>query len=160
MIDSRSLFDRVITYKGIIHERAEDAPFMGALIISNTCSNNCQGCFNQHLKEAVSYYSSAREIIDIVAHNLYNDGIILGGLEWSEQPEDAIALIQCAKAEGLQVMLYTGLDKPALLSRIPEEHLKGCYVKFGKYEDHLQIYPNVCYGVRLASSNQYIEYFE
>ena len=40
----------IIKTKGIVHERVEDAPFMGALISAVDCNLNCKGCFNQHLK--------------------------------------------------------------------------------------------------------------
>lgn len=133
---------------------------MGALIIANSCNNNCQDCFNQHLKTAITYNETASEILDKVAINLFNDGIILGGLEWSEQPEDTIELIQRAKEEGLQVMLYTGLDKDDLFKRVPREFLVGCYVKFGKYDNNKLMDNYLSKSVRLASTNQYIEYIK
>ena len=57
------MLNKLVSYKGIIHERAEDAPFMGALIIATSCSNGCRGCFNQHLKNAETYMRYADEVI-------------------------------------------------------------------------------------------------
>ena len=129
---------------------------MGALIIAANCGNNCKDCFNQHLKNAPTYWHFAEDIIAEVLQNPFNNGIILGGLEWSEQPEEAIELIRCATASGLEVILYTGLPEHILFSRIPKEHLVGCLVKFGKYDPAYLSATYTSYGVHLASTNQYI----
>ena len=156
MIEDKSMLNKLVSYKGIIHERVEDAPFMGALIIATSCSNGCRGCFNQHLKDAETYLRYADEVIKEVKQNPFNDGIILGGLEWSEQPNDAIALISCAAAAGLEVMIYTGLTEKEFYRRIPKEYLKGCYIKFGKYDEKCLSDSYTSFGVKLASTNQYI----
>ena len=153
------MLNRLIRYRGIIHERTEDAPFMGALIIAEKCSNNCQGCFNQHLKNGKVFTKPVYDIIQEVSRDVFNEGIILGGLEWSEAPEDTMSLIEWAKMANLQVILYTGLTEGALFKRIPEEALRGCYVKFGMYDKTLRSRVHVSYGVQLASTNQYIKYF-
>lgn len=154
------MLNKLVAYKGIIHERAEDAPFMGALIVSTSCHNGCQACFNQHLKDAKTYLKYADEIIEEVKQNKFNDGIILGGLEWSEQPDDAISLISCAHDKDLKVMLYSGLDEDALYNRIPVEYLHGCYIKVGRYDVTKLSDTYVSNGVRLASTNQYVKYVE
>jgi len=150
-------FSGQIHYRGIIHERTEDAPFMGALIIAATCDNGCKDCFNQHLKESRVYIRTAEEIIAEVMQNPFNDGIILGGLEWSQQPREAIELIRCATASGLQVILYTGLAEKELYNRIPKEHLVGTLVKFGRYDPTCLSATYKSFGVCLASTNQYIK---
>lgn len=151
---------KLISYKGIIHECLEDAPFVGALVIAVGCSNNCRGCHNQHLKVLETLNTSAEELILNVLKNPFNDGIILGGLEWSEDPEATIALIQEARRKGLKVMLYTGLAECNLYTRIGREYLDGCYVKFGGYQPSSAVKNYKCFGITLASSNQYIKYFE
>ena len=148
---------KLIHYKGIIHERAEDAPFMGALIIATSCSNGCKDCFNQYLKTVKTYTNTAEGIIAEVKQNAFNDGIILGGLEWSEQPEEAIELIRCATANGLAVMLYTGLTEEELYRRLPREDLVGCLVKFGAYDNTCLSDSYSSLGVKLASTNQYVK---
>ena len=64
--------------KGFEHERNQDAPFIGCLIIAYNCFNNCKHCFNQHLKNKPSIEMSAEEIINEVKKNPFNKGIILG----------------------------------------------------------------------------------
>lgn len=160
MTESKFMLNKLVSYKGIIHERTEDAPFMGALIIATSCNNRCQDCFNQHLKDAKTHLRYADEVIREVKQDLFNDGIILGGLEWSEQPDDAISLISCATAQGLQVMLYSGLDEDALYRRIPKEYLHGCYIKVGKYDNSKSSETYSSNGVRLASTNQYVKFVD
>ena len=154
------MLNKLVRYKGIIHERTEDAPFMGALIIGVSCRNNCRNCFNQHLKDKPTYVKFADEIIKEVKQNPFNDGIILAGLEWSEQPDDAITLIDCALRENLQVILYTGLTEQELFSRIPKEYLVGIYVKFGAYDEKKLSNTYYSEGVKLASTNQYIKFMQ
>lgn len=149
--------DKLIKYRGIIHERCEDAPFMGALIIAENCSNNCQGCFNQHLKNSEVFEHTAEQIIEIVKDNLFNDGIILAGLEWSEQPEDVIELVKCAKKNHLEVMIYTGLSERGFTDRLWDSTLSGCYVKFGMYDPSCLSDDYYSLGVKLASTNQYVK---
>lgn len=160
MIESKSMLNKLVSYKGIIHERAEDAPFMGALIIATSCSNRCRGCFNQHLKDAETYLRYADEIIKEVKQNPFNDGIILGGLEWSEQPDDMIALVSCAAAAGLKVMVYTGLTEEEFYRRVPSHYLHNCYIKFGKYDEKCLSDNHTSFGVKLASTNQYIVHLD
>lgn len=151
------MLNKLVSYKGIIHERSIFCPFMGALIIGVSCRNNCRNCFNQHLKDAETYLKFADEIIEEVKQNHFNDGIILAGLEWSEQPDDTIALIRCAAEANLKVMLYTGLTELELYRRIPQKFLVGCYVKFGAYEEDKTADNYKSLGVKLASTNQYIK---
>jgi pyruvate-formate lyase-activating enzyme len=160
MIESKFMLNKLISYKGIIHERAEDAPFMGALIIATSCSNGCRGCFNQHLKDAETYLRYADEVIKEVKQNPFNDGIILGGLEWSEQPDDMIALVSCAAAAQLKVMVYTGLTEEEFYRRIPSHYLHNCYIKFGKYDEKRLSDSYTSFGVKLASTNQYIVHLD
>lgn len=147
-----------ILYRGTIHERTEDAPFMGALIIAADCNNNCQGCFNQHLKDELLCRTTAECIIRDVKQNPFNEGIILGGLEWSEQAEDMIQLIRVAKDADLKVMIYTGLTEEDFVKKFCM-HLNGCYVKFGKYDITCLSDNYYSCGVKLASTNQYVKYF-
>lgn len=157
MTEISSSLSKLVHYRGIIHERTEDAPFMGALIIAVTCDNGCKDCFNQHLKETRVYIRTAEEIIAEVRQNPFNDGIILGGLEWSRQPHEAVALIRCATSYGLQVILYTGLTEEELYDRIPKEYLVGTLVKFGRYDPTCISATYKSCGVHLASTNQYIK---
>lgn len=112
------------------------------------------------MKDKQTYVKFADEIIAEVKQNQFNDGIILAGLEWSEQPDDTIALISCAKHENLQVVLYTGLTEQELFRRIPKEFLVGIYIKFGAYDEKKLSNTFYSEGVKLASTNQYIKFMQ
>ena len=136
--------------KYIEHERTQDAPFIGALIVASDCNRDCKGCFNQHLKQLPNIDVTVNEIISEVKHNPFNEGVILGGLEWMEQISDMMDLISAAKINNLEVMLQTGHD---VYPNIPQ-----MYVKYGRYRDEFKTHDNIQYGVKLASSNQNIIY--
>ncbi len=100
-------------YKGIVHNIFNDAPFIGALIIANDCRMPCPDCLNEHLKAAeYTVENSAEEIISMVKSNGLNEGVILSGLEWTEQPKDLVVLSQEALKRDLEVIVYTHHEKP------------------------------------------------
>lgn len=103
-----------IRIKGIVHERVEDAPFIGALISAIDCNLNCKGCFNQHIKELETIEMDSEEILNKVLENPFNEGIILAGLEWSLQEEELRELVSLARKKGLKVMIYSGLSEEEL----------------------------------------------
>ncbi len=149
-----------IKFKGIVHERYEDAPFLGALLIANSCDFGCEDCFNKHLDDNHTIISNPIEIIDEVKKNVFNDGIILAGLEWGKQPEELKAIIKEAKRRDLKVIVYTGFTEEAFLMKVTEECLKGCYVKYGKFDNTKLVDNYKMFGVKLSSSNQYIKWYE
>lgn len=151
----------MIRYKGIVHERVEDAPFVGALVAACGCSLNCKNCFNAHLKCAPIQGNTPEGILDAVTANPFNEGVIFSGLEWSEQPEELVALVSEAFKRKLPVMVYTGLSLKAFFARVPDlMTLKGgLYIKYGSYRPELAISTHMDQGVTLASDNQKIAYF-
>ena len=100
----------LIRYKRIEHENTSDAPFVSARISAIDCKFKCKGCFNQHLKKEPTLTATAEEIIAEIKSNPFNQGIILGGLEWSLQPLELVELVKVASQNGLQIMIYTGCD--------------------------------------------------
>lgn len=148
----------MIVYKGIEHERLGDAPFIGALIIAAQCSGNCPGCFNQHVKEDPNIFDTAEGIIRAVKANHFNEGIILGGLEWSEQPFDLLELIAVAKVNDLEVIVYTRRTELDFLLEFPDLQHARIWIKFGSYQVEQQSDTYFDHGVKLATTNQYIKY--
>ena len=146
---------QLIKYKGIVHERFEDAPFVGALIIANHCDGSCPNCFNRHLITAPYKANTASEILDLVQTNPMNEGIILSGLEWMYQPIDAYRLASAALLRGLKVILYTSIRETYFREAFPYIYNLPIYIKFGKYIDGHKSHRDRT-GVRLASPNQYI----
>lgn len=117
----------IINYKTIIHERKEDAPFVGALVSAIGCNFKCKGCFNRHLKAEPTLTATSEAIVAEILSNPFNKGIILAGLEWSEQPQEMLELASTASKAGLQVMIYTGCT----LSEFQTIVGKSCAEKVG-----------------------------
>lgn len=151
-----NLIPKPINYKLIEHERVGDAPFIGALISACDCTFNCSNCFNQHIKKLKTITKSGEEIIAEIQSNVFNQGIIFAGLEWSLQPDECILLATEAKRHELLTMLYTGnVWESLFVKRIIESHVFD-YVKCGQYDESLNTVNHVEYGVVLSSSNQHI----
>lgn len=146
-----------IAYKGIEDERLGDAPFIGALIIANQCYGNCSGCFNQHVKLEQTKYNTSEEILALVRQNPINEGIILGGLEWTDQPEDMLDLVAAAKRAHLEIMIYTRLIESEFFEKFPAvRQYRYIYYKFGPYLKEYIHNNYYSYGIKLATTNQYI----
>lgn len=147
----------LIRFKKIdTEERTQDAPFMGALISSIGCNIGCKGCFNQHLKDMPTQEKESQAIIGEIKLNPFIQGIILGGLEWSEQPEEMMELVMVALKNSLQVMIYSGLKYEIFISKFPQLEGLDIYIKCGEYNTQLNTNENIQYGIKLATSNQKI----
>lgn len=147
-----------VRIKGIEHERKMDAPFVGALITASDCVGGCVGCFNQHLRDLPSHEVEVLEIVSQVRSNSFNQGIILGGLEWTEQPADLRLMVDVALDAGLQVMVYTRLTEEEFKESFGDLRTKPIWVKFGEYDEELLTSTNIQQGTQLATSNQHIKY--
>ncbi len=143
----------IIRHKGLEHCIYGEAPFLGARLCAIGCSRDCPGCHNEHLKNDVEIVKEdVKELVEQVKGNLFNQGIILGGLEWTEQVEEMQALIIACQVAGLEVMVYTGMTE----EQFKELEVVGeFWVKYGSYQEGSQ--PHEMFGVKLASSNQIIK---
>ena len=126
----------------------QDAPFIGALIIAPYCFQGCEGCQNKHLIDNHEDYiqrDTAQDIINEVVDNELNEGIILGGLEWTYSYLGMKALVKRALRNNLKVFIYTYLDEERFTKKFGEllEDIKGnLYIKFGKYDKKQKIKNN------------------
>ncbi|GAB6106621.1 4Fe-4S cluster-binding domain-containing protein [Fusibacter bizertensis] len=150
----------LIKYKGIVHNVLNDAPFIGAIIIANSCHKGCADCINEHLKtDSYTVLQTAREIIKQVLDNGLNQGIILSGLEWTEQPKDLNAIVHEAIKHHLKVMVYTHHTEENFFEILPEFRKQNVYIKFGHYDQALSSPSHYSHTVKLATTNQYIKLF-
>ncbi len=151
-----NLIPNLINYKLIEHERVGDAPFVGALISACNCTFDCSNCFNQHIKKLKTITKSSKEIIAEVQSNVFNQGIIFAGLEWTLQLDECILLAAEAKKHELLTMIYTGnIWESSVVKKIIKSHVFD-YIKCGQYDEALKTANHVEYGIVLASSNQHI----
>lgn len=151
----------IIRHKGIYKDRFEDAPWVGTLVSAISCTNNCPGCINDSMKPIKYDTIDLEELIKSISDDIFSEGIILGGLEWSEQPEELCLLIDKSLKYNLKVILYTHYpDRESLIKRVPSLCCftnKGVLVKYGMYDSNKRVYDYFDHGVRLATSNQYID---
>ncbi|MEG1636132.1 MAG: 4Fe-4S cluster-binding domain-containing protein [Cellulosilyticaceae bacterium] len=150
----------MIAYKDIEHENLGDAPFIGARLLSAQCSRNCKNCFNQSLKDEPTKYATEIQIISMVLSDKLNEGIIFGGLEWTEQPWDLIVLVRLALLNKLQVMIYTGTTEKEFIKRVPQLKDLPIWCKFGHYDETQKVAEYISNGIKLASANQYIKFMK
>lgn len=175
-----------IRYKTIEHERTEDAPFVGALISAIDCKFKCKGCFNRDIKKLPTLTKNAEEIIAEIKSNVFNEGIIFGGLEFSEQPLELLELCKLAAQAKLKIMIYTGCALEQFHARLGKACAKSLnypipkdtdidllhswigsqmldyyipdtyYIKCGQYDKDKLVPDKIQFGVTLASENQVI----
>lgn len=152
---------KAIVFKGIRHNILNDAPFIGAVLIANSCRRACKGCINEALKsDAFQISMTPRAIMDEVMQNGLNEGVIFSGLEWSEQAEDLMALVHEALLRGLKVMVYTHLDEKTFFTKMPDLRHYPIYVKFGPYLPERSVDHYFSHGIKLATDNQYVKEFK
>lgn len=139
----------------IEHDVLSDAPFVGARITGISCNKHCPGCFNQHLLNMPFKEDSAQNIIKEILKNPFNEGVIFGGLEWTEQPKELEELIEESLKNNLKVIVYTNNTEEEYFEKIKKYPI---YVKFGEFKENSKSV--VYFGVTLASENQKIINFE
>lgn len=147
----------MIRHRGIEHNIFSDAPFVAARICAIQCTHDCPGCFHKHLQadDDDIIHQEAVDIIREVINNPFNEGIVLGGLEWTEQADEMFELISAAQAAGLEVMLYTHMSVRDYAARFGR--CSGIYIKHGEYVSGDQ--PHEEFGIRLAGDGQHIIYY-
>jgi hypothetical protein len=148
----------LIEILGIEHNVLNDAPFIGAVIIAKQCFHNCPNCLNEHLKKQKPIKRNAISIIGEVLDNQLNEGVILGGLEWTYDPDGLRDLVYTAIKQNLKVMIYTYMNEDQFKQQFNDIYQLPIWIKFGEYKEELKTYDNVQFGVRLASTNQYIKF--
>lgn len=148
----------MVMHKGLIHNIVNDAPFIGALLVAPSCSHDCPGCINNHLKNSEAQISDLVDILLDITNDPFDEGIILAGLEWTESPDDMQQLILSALTWGLKVMLYTHMTEDEFKEKFPIIYKLPIWVKFGEYDATKLVDDNIQYGVKLATSNQYIKF--
>jgi hypothetical protein len=148
----------LIEILGIEHNVLSDAPFIGATVIAKECKRNCINCINQHLKGLKTISRIYFDIIKEVKENKLNEGIIFGGLEWTYDPIGLRCLVHEALFNQLNVMIYTYMNEDEFKDKFFDLYQLPIWIKFGCYEKELKTNDNVQFGIKLASSNQYIKF--
>ena len=144
--------------KAIIHVDSEAAPFTGAVILTRDCICRCTGC-HTNISQAISGFEmSVEEILEEVASNGENQGLTIGGVDWSDDLEEYLDLIEAALEINLEVMLYTHMLERYFRVSFPELVDLPIWVKFGRHDMGEETTSNVQHGVALGSTNQYVKF--
>lgn len=147
----------MIRHKGIEHGVMTDAHFIGARICAIQCAKHCAGCFNQDLLGESYVTETIHTVFEEILDHELNEGIILGGLEWTEQPEELREIVRYACSLNMHVMVYTHLDLRAFLREFWEfREVDNVYVKCGEFRQDSSAYFDEKHDVMLASTNQII----
>lgn len=119
-----------IRYKTLEHGVEGEAPFIGARISAIGCKQKCKGCpIRKTLLKMPTFKKNVTEIISDIQSDPRNEGIILSHLEWSEQVDELLAIVETASSAGLQIMIHTGLDVIPFYERIGEHLYKSKVAK-------------------------------
>jgi hypothetical protein len=145
--------------KGVVFDNKDHPEGLATLIIANGCNKNCLNCCNEHLKSKESYNVEPKELLDFIAKSSFNNYIVLGGLEWTEQIEDLYLLLDLFDEQEINAILYTGLTEDEINSKFPKILNYNIWVKFGSYQKELSEHSHLSQGIPLATTNQYIKRF-
>lgn len=149
-----------IKYKGIRHNILNDAPFMGSIIIAPYCYRGCEGCHNEHLKDNDNIIKEdlVKDIIGKVEENIFDEGVILSGLEWTYSQKSMKKLIYESLNRGLKVMLYTYMEEEKFKEEYPDIYNQPIWVKFGKFDKDKKDKNYHSNGIKLYTKNQYVKF--
>jgi len=125
------------------------------------CKPRCVGCFNNELwdwnQKGITYKQVIKKCIELNKqfHRLIDKIILVGGdpVDGYKRYPIYLTFIKELKQLNKPIYLFTHYE----LNEIPEELLKEVdYVKTGKYIPELTVNDNICYNIKLATSNQKI----
>jgi pyruvate-formate lyase-activating enzyme len=144
--------------KGVIFDSKDHPEGLATLIIANSCNIGCENCCNEHLKDKESYDVNPKELLEFIHKSSFNNYVVLGGLEWTEQIDDLCLLLDLFDKENINCILYTGLSEDEVTKKYPKILNYNLLVKFGSYQKDLDE-RHCSFDIPLASSNQYIKRF-
>ena len=131
-------------------------------IFNYGCDGSCPGCFNGGLKDwnlkGMSYQQVLDKVQDLVKRytSLIDKIILVGGdpLDaYNKYPNQYIELLKGLQPLNLPIFLFTRHS----LECVQQEVIQYVqYVKTGPYLEELTCDNNICYGIKLATSNQTI----
>ncbi|KNY29976.1 anaerobic ribonucleoside-triphosphate reductase activating protein [Pseudobacteroides cellulosolvens] len=134
---------KFIRIAGVVKESIVDGPGLRYVVFAQGCKHNCKGCHNPHTHSFEG--GSIVEVDSIISEMKANpllDGITLSGGEPFEQAECFGQLAKKAKANGYDVMTYTGYSYEDILKckneRVGWDELfeNSDVIVDGKYEEN------------------------
>lgn len=128
----------------------------GFEIYISGCKGHCKNCHNPEFKdfnagEDIDVKYLFDRILDLKEAGLIDKIWILGGEPLDNNQDDVIEFLRFLKEFKLPIWLFTRYEYDEIKPEIKE---LVAYLKCGMYIPYLP--PSEYYGVKLASSNQYI----
>jgi len=106
-----------IRIAGYVNDSVVDGPGIRFTIFTQGCPYACPGCHNMHTWDNDGGTEvSVQSLIDIWRKNPLLDGITLSGGEPLVQKEKLLPLINAARGDGLNIVMYTGSTYEKLVS--------------------------------------------
>ncbi len=106
-----------IRIAGYVNDSVVDGPGIRFTIFTQGCPYACPGCHNKHTWDNDGGTDvSIESLIDIWRKNPLLDGITLSGGEPLVQKEKLLPLINAARGDGLNIVMYTGSTYEKLVS--------------------------------------------
>lgn len=94
---------------GIVNDSIVDGPGIRLTVFTQGCYHNCPGCHNLHTHDINGGYEiEVEDIYNMVKKNPLLEGITLSGGEPFLQIQPLMELVELVKAEGYNVICYTG----------------------------------------------------
>jgi len=99
----------IMQIAGIIEDSIVDGPGLRFVVFTQGCQFRCVGCHNPDTWDKLGgEYVEVAELIDKMRANPLTDGLTLSGGEPFEQVADSTQLAVAARANGLNVWVFTG----------------------------------------------------
>ena len=154
-----------ITLKGIIDEDFINYKLPSMTLMFPTCTFKCGNdlCQNRIIAEQTNITVPITTICDRYISNPITQAIVFQGLEPLDSFDECLALIDCLRNTYNckdDVVIYTGYNKEEITDKI--ELLKpygNIAIKYGRFIPNDSTHMDKVIGVRLASQNQWAEYF-
>ncbi len=113
-----------IRLAGVIRESIVDGPGIRFVVFTQGCKHGCKGCQNPETHDMDGgYLTDTQKIVDAVKQNKIIKGVTLSGGDPLFQPKATLDLCQKLKAEGYDIMIYTGYVFENLLKMNDEDIL-------------------------------------
>lgn len=126
------------------------------------CDASCRGCHNPELWDFCvgdNWRNKIDDILDKVRlfDTLIDNIWVLGGEPLLQDHNELCAMLEILENTGKRIWLFTRFED----YQVPDDVKQYCdYLKCGAYKEELRCDNNIQYGIKLATSNQYIRFYK
>ena len=123
------------------------------------CTFKCDNCQNKKLNDEKNIVVQPEDIVLNYINNPITEAIVFGGLEPFDTFDDLFTLIKLfRKYTHDDIVIYTGYYKEEIQEYLLQLlQFNNIIIKYGRYDSNSTPVYNDILGVKLASTNQYVE---